>query len=194
MRASTGATRLTSAPSTNLRRRRVEDPSGCETAGDRNAPAPPAAESVRTHRAASKRAIIAMRGPSPDPGLRDEQLLEQADGVAVGHPGQEVLRATSSPSARRSRIEELAGPLPDLLPQAAEDAGWPWRTRPWRPRSRRPRRTGSCGARASPRSTGSLIRISVSPPASVSCTTSVTIRPMRSDDECPRTTDGSAGS
>ena len=34
-------------------------------------------------------------------------------------------------------------------------------------------------------STGSLIRISVSPPASVSVTTSLTSVPMRADDEAP---------
>ena len=63
---------------------------------------------------------------SIDPGLRDEQLLEEADGVAVGHAGEKVAGGGVEPfRLDRPPVEELVGPLADLLPQPAEDARRP---------------------------------------------------------------------
>src|SRR5687768_10678167 len=62
------------------------------------------------------------RGLFNRPGLRNKELLEQPDGVAVGHPCHEVARRHVEPFFLDGlRIEKLAGPLPDLLPQPGED-------------------------------------------------------------------------
>src|SRR5262245_52733021 len=58
------------------------------------------------------------------PGLRDEQLLEQADGIAVGHAGDEVARGgVEALGVDGASVEKLIGPFTNLLPQAAEDVG-----------------------------------------------------------------------
>jgi len=59
----------------------------------------------------------AMQNSVDGPGLRDEKLLEQTDGVAVRHAGDEVARGgVEALGFDRMAIEEFVGPLPDLLP------------------------------------------------------------------------------
>src|SRR3954469_24218089 len=56
------------------------------------------------------------------PGLGDEQLLEQPDGVSIGHARDEVPRGGIQPFAfDGADIQEIGGALPDLFPQAAQD-------------------------------------------------------------------------
>src|SRR6185295_12628674 len=51
------------------------------------------------------------------PWLRNEELLEKAHGVAVGHARDEIAGGGVEPLVlERARIEELGGALPDLLP------------------------------------------------------------------------------
>src|SRR5439155_20082750 len=58
------------------------------------------------------------------PGFRNEQLLEEADGVTVGHAGDEVARrGVEAFGVDRAAIEELIGMLAHLVPESAEDVG-----------------------------------------------------------------------
>src|SRR5580765_6566893 len=58
-----------------------------------------------------------------DPGLGDEELLVEADGVAVRHAGDKVLRRhVEALVPDGPAVQELLGPLADLVPQPAEDS------------------------------------------------------------------------
>ena len=61
--------------------------------------------------------------PSVDlPGLRNVQLLEETDRIAIGHAGDEVARGGVDPFGFDGHgIEELFGSLVHFLPEAAED-------------------------------------------------------------------------
>src|SRR5262245_1652058 len=60
--------------------------------------------------------------PERDPGLRNEELLVEVDGETVGHPCQEIARRRiQSLCFDRPSVEIFIGPLPQLLPQAAEN-------------------------------------------------------------------------
>src|SRR4051794_20939289 len=68
------------------------------------------------------------RAPSPEsvelcPGFGDEQLLVEADAVAVRHSGEEVTGGgVEALFFNRAAIQELARGLADLLPESAQDA------------------------------------------------------------------------
>ncbi len=121
--------------------------------------------------------------PRPDPGLGDEQLLEQADGVAVGHAGDEIAGGRVQPLGSMVRASRNAvgrsrtfSHSPPRMPVGLLELGRGRRG------SRRPPRTGS---RAAPSMRLEHRRRSCgfrsAPPASVSVTTSVTMRadPLR---------------
>src|SRR5262245_63632566 len=56
------------------------------------------------------------------PGLGDEQLLEETNGEAVGHAGDEVPeRGIESLLFDRACFEVLTRTLPKLLPQSRQD-------------------------------------------------------------------------
>ena len=135
----------------------------------------------------ASRADQSSRRPDLHPRLGDEELLEQPDRIAIGHAGEKVLRRDVDAlrprrCAGRETLRAAAGPSPT----GRRECPRPCRTRPSRSDSRRPHRTGNCAGRpASLQAPASLIRISVRPPSSVCCTTSVTILPMRSDDDGP---------
>src|SRR5690349_4231993 len=58
-----------------------------------------------------------------DPRPRDEEIFVEADGVAIGHAGEEIARRGIEPLALDGRlIQKIAGPRPHSFPQAAEDA------------------------------------------------------------------------
>src|SRR5215207_7682702 len=63
-------------------------------------------------------------GPDLDPGLGDIQLFVEANGVPVGHPGDEVLRGHVQPLVGDGPlVQELGRTLAHSLPEAAENAG-----------------------------------------------------------------------
>src|SRR5262252_103809 len=58
------------------------------------------------------------------PGLRNVELLEQADGVAVGHAGDKIAGGGVEALAfDRARVEKRGRLLANLLPQAGQNAG-----------------------------------------------------------------------
>src|SRR3954469_1043712 len=58
------------------------------------------------------------------PGLRDEELLEQAYGVAIAHAGDEVSRGgVEALSLDDGHVEKLRRPLAHLFPEPGEDSG-----------------------------------------------------------------------
>src|ERR1044071_2102013 len=60
--------------------------------------------------------------PRPDPRLRDEQRLEQIDGIAIGHPGKEISRrGIEAFLVYRARIEKHVRALADFFPEPAEN-------------------------------------------------------------------------
>ena len=60
----------------------------------------------------------------PAHGLGTNSLLEERDGIAVGHPGDEVTGGgVDALLLDRAGVEEIVRLLAGLLPEAAEDPG-----------------------------------------------------------------------
>src|SRR6185436_11057331 len=56
------------------------------------------------------------------PGFRDELLLVQLDGIAIGHARKEVAGGgVKALLVDRALVQELSGTLANLLPQASQD-------------------------------------------------------------------------
>src|SRR5262245_27783637 len=59
-----------------------------------------------------------------NPGLRNEELLVEIDGVAIGHAGQKVLGRSVQPLRLQCpSIQEFRWTLAHFVPQSAQDAG-----------------------------------------------------------------------
>src|SRR5262249_5847070 len=63
------------------------------------------------------------QGLGTSPPLRNAELLEEADGVAVGHAGEKIARRDVEPvGGDGAEVQEFLGPLANLFPESGQDA------------------------------------------------------------------------